>query len=150
MELVIVNWSINWTLLILYNQKSNMTKNNMKTFQDCKKSRDDNKWFLITFLIKNITYHRLLINTSFLISDIRRKLFRYPWKLCLFGDTNVVGMDSLVQTRVCNLRVQTAIKSILPKTLWLDQLQNFSFLSSNSFSRKFWNQNFLKKFSTPK
>ena len=42
MELVIVNWSINWTLLILYNQKSNMTEHNMKTLPDSKKFQDDN------------------------------------------------------------------------------------------------------------
>ena len=54
---------------------------------------------------------------------------------------NAFGMD---------LRVQAAVKSILWEISFLDQLHNCSFLSSNSFSHSFSNQNFGKKFLDPK
>ena len=77
------------------------------------------------------------LETSILIN---RKNYVFLSKSICWGPSNLT--PRLAAWPSCG---HTALKSIFWETLFLDQLQDFSFLTFISFDTHFWNQNIWKK-----
>ena len=116
--------------------KSNLRSSRPKFLTERKKAKKKRRTFKI-FLIDYNKYKNTILKLKIIISKSERS-----------SPSHVLRIIHILTPRLAAwpLRDHTALKSILWKALFLDQLHDFSLLSSNSFLQLFLKSKFMKPY----